>query len=116
MKTVRRILGAQMAVTVAAVLLVLATGGEPRAAWSALIGGAIGFSAAYVYARRMFATHGEEPEELAKAQYRAEFYKLALTIVLFIATFMLYKDIAALPLFLTYAATLLVYWAALLFA
>ncbi len=116
MKTVRRILGAQMAVTVAAVLLVLAMGGESRAAWSALIGGAIGFSTAYVYARRMFATRGEEPGELVKAQYRAEFYKLAFTIVLFATTFTFYRDIAALPLFLTYAATLMVYWAALLFA
>lgn len=116
MKTVRRILGAQMAVTVAAALLVLAVSGESRAAWSALIGGAIGFSTAYVYARRMVATRGEEPRELVKAQYRAEFHKLALTMGLFAATFTLYKDIAALPLFLTYAATLMVYWAALLFA
>jgi len=116
MKTVRRILGAQMAVTVAAILLVLAMGGEPRAAWSALIGGGIGFSAAYVYARRMFAPRGSGPEALVKAQYRAEFYKLAFTVVLFAATFALYRDIAALPLFLTYAATLMVYWAALLFA
>ena len=116
MKTVRRILGTQMAVTVAAVLLVLAMGGEPRAAWSALIGGVIGFSSAYVYVRRMFTTRGDTPGDLVKAQYRAEFYKLAFTIVLFAATFALYRDIAALPLFLTYAATLMVYWAALLFA
>lgn len=118
MKTVRRILGAQIAVTLAAVALVLLMGGEARAAWSALIGGAIGFSTAYVYVRRMFASRGGDPGdpgEAVKAQYRAEFYKLAVTVVLFGATFVLFRDIAALPLFLTYAATLMVYWAALLF-
>ena len=115
MKTVRRILGAQIAVTVATVALVLLMGGEARAAWSALIGGAIGFSTAYVYVRRMFASRGGDPMELVKAQYRAEFYKLAFAMVLFGATFVLFSDIAALPLFLTYAATLMVYWAALLF-
>lgn len=115
MKTVRRILGAQIAVTLAAVMLVLLLGGEARAAWSALIGGAIGFSTAYVYVRRMFASRGGDPGEAVKAQYRAEFYKLAVTVVLFGAAFVLFRDIAALPLFLTYAATLMVYWAALLF-
>jgi ATP synthase protein I len=115
MSTIRRILGAQMAVTVAAVLLVLAMGGESRAVWSALIGGAIGFSAAYVYARWMLVPRGEGLRAVVRAQYRAEFYKLAFTIVMFAATFMFYRDIAALPLFLTYIATLMVYWAALLF-
>lgn len=116
MKTIRRILGAQMATTLAAVVLVLLMGGEARAAWSALIGGAIGVATAYVYVRRMFASRGGDPGEAVKAQYRAEFYKLAATVVLFGATFVLFRDIAALPLFLTYAATLMVYWAALLFA
>lgn len=116
MKTIRRILGAQIAVTVGAVVLVLLMGGEARTAWSALIGGAIGFSTAFVYARRMFAARGGDPEDALKAQYRAEFYKLAITAVLFGMTFVLFRDVAALPLFLTYAATLMVYWAALLFA
>lgn len=116
MKTIRRILGAQMAVTVIAVVLVLVMGGETRAAWSALIGGAIGFSTAYVYVRRMFASRDADPGALVKAQYRAEFFKLAFTVLLFGATFVLFREVAALPLFLTYAATLMVYWAALLFA
>lgn len=116
MKTVRRILGAQIAVTIAAVALVLLMGGEARAAWSALIGGSIGFSTAYVYVLRMFASRSGDPGESVKAQYRAELYKLAFTAVLFGATFVLFREIAALPLFLTYAATLMVYWAALLFA
>lgn len=115
MKTVRRILGAQIAVTFAAVLFLLLDG-EARAAWSALIGGVIGFSSAYIYVRRMFASSGSDPVDLVKAQYRAEFYKLAFTILLFGATFVLVSEIDALPLFLTYAATLMVYWAALLFA
>jgi ATP synthase protein I len=116
MKTVHRIIGAQMAVTAVAVALVLLMGGEAHAAWSALIGGVIGFSTAYVYVRRMFASRGADPADVLKAQYRAEFYKLAFTAVLFGATFVLFRDVAALPLFLTYAATLMVYWAALLFA
>jgi ATP synthase protein I len=116
MKTVRRILGTQMAVTAVAVVLVLLMGGEAHAAWSAVIGGVIGFSTAYVYVRRMFASRGDDPGDALKAQYRAEFFKLAFTALMFGATFVLFREVAALPLFLTYAATLMVYWAALLFA
>lgn len=116
MKTIRRILAAQIAVTLVAVALVVLTGGDGHAAWSALIGGAIGFITAYVYVRRMFVSRDRSPGELVKAQYRAEFFKLAFTVLLFGATFVLFSDVAALPLFLTYAATLMVYWAALLFA
>jgi len=81
-----------------------------------LIGGGIGFSTAWIYARRAFAAGGEDPRELVKAHYRAEALKLAFTVVLFAAAVVLYEEVSTLPLLLTYIATLAVYWVALLFA
>jgi len=116
MKTVHRIIGAQIAVTLAAAALALALGDTIHAAYSALIGGGIGFSTAWIYARRAFAAGGEDPRELVKAHYRAEALKLAFTVVLFAAAVVLYEEVSTLPLLLTYIATLAVYWVALLFA
>ena len=116
MRTVWLILAVQVGITIAAALLALVIGGEPRTAWSALIGGAIGFSTAAIYARNIFAASGKEPRELVKAHYRAELLKLAFTVGLFAAAFILYKEVSTLPLLLTYIATLTVYWFALLIA
>jgi ATP synthase protein I len=116
MRAVGLILAAQAGVTGAAALLAWFISGDPRGAWSALIGGAIGFSTAAVYARGMFAAGGREPRELVTAHFRAEVFKLALTVVLFAAAFILYKEVSTLALLLTYIATLTVYWIALLFA
>jgi F0F1-type ATP synthase assembly protein I len=67
-----------------------------------------------VYAWKMKVARGT-PATIVTGHYRAEGYKLAATAVLFAMTFVLYREISALPLFLTYVATLLVYRAALLF-
>jgi ATP synthase protein I len=116
MKTVYRIIGAQIVVTLAAAALALLLGDTVHAAYSALIGGGIGFFTAWIYARKAFGTRSAEPEELVKAQYRAEVLKLAFTVVLFAAAVVLYEEVSTLPLLLTYIATLAVYWVALLFA
>lgn len=116
MKAVGLILAAQVAVTGAAALLAWLISGEMRGAWSALIGGAIGFSTAAVYARSIFAAGGRDPRQLVKAHVRGEVFKLAFTVVLFAAAFILYKEVSTLALLLSYIATLTVYWIALLFA
>ena len=114
MSTIGKVLGTQIAVTIVA-----ATGlfwlQDARAALAAAIGGTIGFTSGWVYARKMKMAHGT-PATLVTGHYRAECYKLAATVVLFAVTFVLYREISPLPLFLTYVATLLVYWGALLFA
>jgi ATP synthase protein I len=113
MSIIGKVLGTQITVTVvvAAGLLLLQ---DARAALAAVIGGTIGFASGWVYARKMKVARGT-PVAVMTGHYRAEGYKLATTAVLFAVTFVLYREIAPLPLFLTYVATLFVYWAALLF-
>jgi ATP synthase protein I len=65
------------------------------------------------YAWRVIRTRNAPAQGLLRAHYAAEFGKLALTFVLFGATFAWVKEVSALPLFAAYMATLLVYWAAL---
>jgi F0F1-type ATP synthase assembly protein I len=105
-----RVVALQIAVTVTVSLLVLLRDGS---ALSALIGGAVGFIPAWIYARGMATAAGADPRRALRAQYRAEFYKFAATALLFALTFVLYRDVSAPVLFLTYLATLAVYWVAL---
>jgi ATP synthase protein I len=106
------ILGLQAAVAVAVALGFLAVKGS-QAAGSALIGGAIAIVPGAFYAWRVIRTGEAPPHKLLRAHYAAEFGKLALTFVLFGATFAWMKEVSVLPLFAAYIATLLVYWAAL---
>jgi len=110
------IIAAQVAVTFLAAGLAWVGGGETRFAWSAIIGGSIGFSTAALYARYAFGVRGEKPREFVKAHFRAEALKLAFTVVLLAAALRIYKDVSILPLLLSYIATLSVYWFALLWA
>jgi ATP synthase protein I len=80
---------------------------------SAFLGGAIGFVPAWLYAWKMTAAAGGKAQDLLRAQYKAEFYKFAATALMFALTFALFRDVSALYLFLTYCATLAVYWVAL---
>ena len=106
------ILGLQVAAGVAVALGFLAAKG-PLAARSALIGGAIAVVPGVFYAWRVIRSRNAPPQRLLQAHYIAEFGKLALTFVLFGATFAWMKEVSVLPLFAAYIATLLVYWAAL---
>lgn len=106
------ILGLQVAVAVAVALGFLALKGS-QAAVSALIGGAIAVVPSAFYAWRVVRARNAPVQRLLWAHYAAEFGKLALTVVLFGATFAWMKEVSVLPLFAAYIATLLVYWAAL---
>ncbi len=107
-----RVVVLQLLIT-AAIALVLWGWQGPVAAVSWFTGGAIGFVPASLYVWRMQAGGGKDPQQLLKAQYRAEFYKFAATALLFALTFILFRDVSAPLLFLAYFATLAVYWVAL---
>jgi len=91
-----------------------------HAAVSAFIGGGIGVLGGGAYAwRALHASGGGEcvrrdPKKAFRAQVAGEGYKLAVTFLLFALVFKSYGQLAALPLFLAYAATIAVYWIALL--
>jgi len=110
---VRRIIGLQVAVSVVIALLCLVVYGANVAA-SAFLGGAIGFLGSLAYARRIAARETSDPKVLLRAHVVGEVQKLVLTVILFAAVLILYKGVATLPLLLTFIATLVVYWVALL--
>lgn len=112
-RTVRRIIGLQLAVTALIALPLLGYQGA-SSAFSAVLGGSIGFLTSLVYAKTMLMVKGDEPREQLKAHIRAEAYKLLSALVLFIAVFAVFKDVSPLILILTFAATLAAYWAGLL--
>lgn len=109
----QRLVLMQLLVTVLIALLLVLLDGLTVAA-SAMIGGAIGFVPAWIYARTMTVKGGAEPQDLLRAHYKAEVYKFAVTAVMFALTFALFRGVSALFLFLTYFITLAVYWVALL--
>jgi len=111
---VHRIILVQVAVTLVIALTMLVIQGVASAV-SAFVGGAIGFITSLVYAKKMLAPPGSEAKKIIRAHYSAEAYKLIFTILLFSLVFTQYKEVHALPLFAAYAATLAVYWVALIF-
>jgi len=112
--TVNLIIGLQVAVTLAAGLIVWIASGEEGSAASAVWGGSIGVLSALAYVRVIRAAEGQGPNELVRAHYLAQALKFGVTIALFGATFVVARHVAPLPLFLTYIATLLSYWAGLI--
>lgn len=111
---VRRIILIQVAVAVLIALIMLISQGVIAAA-SSFVGGAIGFLTSLIYAKKMLAPPGSEAKKIIRAHYGAEAYKLIFTILLFSLVFTQFRQVHALPLFATYAATLAVYWVALIF-
>lgn len=90
-----------------------------HAAISALLGGGIGVLSGYAYAWRAWrkpATGAVDADakSVFRAQAAGESFKFALTLLGFALVFWGYRQVAALPLFLAYAATIVVYWMALL--
>ena len=112
--SVRRIILVQVAVTVVIALMLLVVQGV-SAATSAFVGGAIGFLTSLIYAQKMLAPPGSDAKKIMRAHYSAEAYKLIFTILMFSLVFTQYKELHAMSLFATYAATLAVYWVALIF-
>lgn len=85
-----------------------------HAALSALIGAGIGAVAGLAYAWRAVRPDQQDPKKAFQAQVLGEAYKIAVTLILFGAVFMNYREVAVLPLFSAYALTFVVYWMALL--
>ena len=63
---------------------------------------------------RLIVSRNAPPERLLRVHVVAEAGKLALTFVLFAATFVWIRDVPVLPLFVAYVATLMAYWLALI--
>lgn len=88
-----------------------------HAAVSAMLGGGIAMASAFAYAWRALRPSGNTAADARKAfnaQVAGEAYKFAVSLLLFALVFKVYVQLAALPLFLAYAATIVVYWMALL--
>ena len=107
------VLGLQLTVA-GVVTLVFALASGLTAAKSAAIGGAIAVIPGAFYAWRLIVSRSATPSRLLRAHFVAEAGKLALTFILFAATFVWIKDVSAVPLFAAYIAVLLVYWLALI--
>lgn len=84
-----------------------------NAAVSALLGGGIGMLGAFAYAWRAVRDEAD-PKKAYRAQMLGETYKYAVVLGGFALVFLGYRDLAALPLFLGFALTVVVYWMALL--
>ena len=99
---------------VAAAALVAGVVGGANAAISALAGGGVGILSAAAYVWRAMRQGTGDPRTAYRAQMLGEAYKFAVTILLFALVFVGYREVAPLPLFVTYVLTFVVYWAALL--
>ena len=102
-------LGITLSISAAGLLL-----GGPRAGVSALMGGGIGTLASLCMVVSMFRLSASTgPEKIISRVYRGEFYKLVITAGLF-ALVLLSIEVSFGPMLGCFAATLLVYWVALL--
>ncbi len=113
---VRWVLSGQLLVALVAAVIAGFSHGL-HAAVSAALGGGIGVISAYAYVWRALRGSGaldSDPKKAFHAQVAGEGYKFAVTLLLFALVFKSYEGLAALPLFLAYAATIVVYWMALL--
>ena len=104
----------QAVVTGLVALLSVAITGAFGAGVSALIGGGIGIMSGGAYAWRALRKGSAAPKKAFQAQVLGEGYKFAVTIFLFALVFTGYRDVVAMPLFVAYVLTFVVYWAALL--
>ena len=105
----------QAGVTVAAALCAWGIA-DRRAAFSALLGGGIATAGSLVMARLVFGGGaGADARRALGALYRGEAVKLAVVIALFVLV-LRWVRVAPLAMLAAFAATLLVYWIALLAA
>ena len=112
--TVRKILTIQLTLTLTAMVLSFFLL-DFRAAYSACVGGGISVITTAYFAYKVFsAKPGTSAQQVARTFYMAEVIKILLTAVLFIIV-LLWFNVSFLPLFLTYAVTLLAYWLVLPF-
>jgi ATP synthase protein I len=107
------ILGLQLLVVCCVMLGFLLASGL-AAAKSAAIGGAIAVIPGAFYAWRLIVSRSATPSLMLRVHVAAEAGKLALTVILFAATFAWVKDVSVISLFTAYIAALMVYWLALI--
>lgn len=108
-RTTHLVVGTQLGITALASLLALWFG-DARAARSAALGGGISVVATAYFAWRVFAfSENQSLDKVVRAFYVGEVSKILITVVLFYVV-ITWVDVAHLPLFLTYIATLLAYW------
>ena len=113
---VRWVLRCQLGVTLVVALVAGVVLGF-NAAVSAVLGGGIAMASALAYVWRALRSSGTAEADAKKAfnaQVAGEAYKFAVTLLLFALVFKSYAQLAALPLFLAYVATIFGYWVALL--
>jgi ATP synthase protein I len=108
-----KLIGLQILVTAVASLVALSVHGA-AAAKSAAVGGLIGVVPSAAYGVLLIRKPFGSPRAILQQQYLGEFCKLALTLLMFGASFAWIKELSVLYLFLTYMLTLAAYWAALL--
>lgn len=99
--------------TLCAVVVAWLAGGE-IAAVSAFLGGGIGILGASAYVWRALKGDETDPQKSYRAQMLGETYKFAVVLGGFALVFVSFREVAALPLFLGFALTVVVYWMALL--
>ena len=109
---IRWVLSRQVVVVVFAAAVLAVIGGVVQAL-SLLLGGAIGIAGAGAYAWRAMRQESD-PGKLLRAQMLGEAYKYAVVLGGFVLVFMNLGSMPAWPLFLGFAVTVAVYWAALL--
>ena len=111
---VRKIISIQLIITLLAIIACFFFA-DVKAAYSAGVGGGISVIVTTYFASHVFSVGvGVPAAKIAKAFYIGEAVKIALTAILFMIS-ILWLDVSFLPLFLTYAVTLLAYWLALPF-
>lgn len=114
-QTTVKIFAVQAIITLAAAFTALVFA-DFKAAYSALVGGGINILATMVFALRVFSVRpGAPANRMARAFYIGEAIKLLVTVGLFLAV-LLWLNVLFLPLFLTYAITMLAFWLVLLIA
>lgn len=112
-KTAYKIIAAQILLTLAVAGLLLAVG-TAKLAYSALAGGLISVVSGFYLAAKLFSfDQGVAPERILRAFFVGEAVKVAITVVMF-TVIIVALDTEILIVVLTYIATLLVYWFALL--
>jgi ATP synthase protein I len=113
-KTTKRIVVIQLTITLLAATACFIFV-DVKAAYSAVVGGGISIIATLYFARQVFSLPiGTPADKIAARFYLGEMLKIGLTAILFILAIVV-LHVSFLPLFLTYTATLMAYWLALLF-
>ncbi|KZE33565.1 ATP synthase protein I [Crenobacter luteus] len=110
---VKRVVRLQVAMTVAATVLVALFAGQD-AALSALAGGAVVVIPALLYGRVSGAPGRAAPAVLMRAHYKAEAYKFLLTVVLMVVVGAFFKSLSIPALVLGYLSAASGYWFGLL--